>query len=199
MESLELKKPHLLVVVGLPGSGKTFFAKQFGDTFAAPYVDYVHYHGLTGSVELGDTVATELLGQLFLTKRTIIVEGRGETKEDRVILLKLAAAKGYEPLFVWIQTEPQTILKRAVMAKGAPYSRSEFDARSEVFAQLDRSEPQVVISGKHNYASQARMVLRRLAEPPKPKTRSQATSAKQAIDRNSDRPVILKRSGRFIS
>lgn len=191
MQPLEIKKPYLLVVVGLPGAGKTFFAKQFGDTFGAPYVDYVYYHTLTGSIELGDTVATELLGQLFITKRTIVVEGRGETKEDRAILVKLAVAKGYEPLFVWVQTEPQTVHKRAVKAKDAPYSQEEFEARSEVFAQLDRSEPQVVISGKHTYASQARMVLRRLAEPPKPQ-------AKPANGRDTNRPTILKRSGRII-
>lgn len=189
MQPLETKKPYLLVVVGLPGSGKTFFAKQFGDTFGAPYVDYVYYHKLTGSIELGDTVATELLGQLFITKRTVVVEGRGETKEDRAILVKLAQAKGYEPLFVWVQTEPQTVLKRAVQAKGAPYSQEEFESRSEIFAQLDRSEPQVVISGKHTYASQARMVLRRLAEPPKPQKQT---------GRDSGRPTILKRSGRII-
>ena len=192
MESLELNKPHLLVVVGLPGAGKTFFAKQFGETFGAPYVDYVYYHGLTDSVELGDTVATELLGQLFLTRRTIVVEGRGETKEDRAILLKLGLAKGYEVLFVWVQTEPQTVLKRAVLAKGAPYSRSEFDSRSQMFAQLDRNEPQVVISGKHTYASQARMVLKRIANPPKSKD-SKSTSM-----RDINRPTILKRSGRII-
>lgn len=190
MESLEVSKPHLLVVIGLPGAGKTFFAKQFGDTFGAPYVDYVYFHGLTGSMDLGDTVATELLGMLFLTRRTIVVEGRGETKEDREILLKLGAAKGYEVLFVWVQTEPQTVLKRAVQAKDAPYSQSEFDERSELFEQPERNEPQVVISGKHTYASQARMVLRRIAHPPK-------MAAQKAGSRENHRPMIVKRSGRI--
>lgn len=192
MESLELKKPHLIVAVGLPGAGKTFFAKQFADTFGAPYVDYVYYHDLLNSIELGDTVATELLGQLFRTRSTLVIEGRGETKEDRAILVKLAAAKGYEPLFVWIQTEPQTVRKRAVLAKGAPYSQSEFDSRSEMFDQLDRSEPQVVISGKHTHASQARMVLKRIANPPK------AKDTKVPTGRDNHRPTILKRSGRII-
>lgn len=192
MESLEPKKPHLLVVVGLPGAGKTFFAKQFGDTFGAPYVDYVHYHELTGSIELGDTVATELLGQLFRTNRTIVIEGRGETKEDRDILLKLGAAKGYEVLYIWVQTEPQTVLKRAVLGKDAPYSRSEFEAKSQVFAHLGKNEPHIVISGKHTYASQARMVLKRIANPP------QAPSFKKPTPRDSHRPAILKRSGRII-
>mgnify|MGYP000489406189 CR=1 FL=1 len=192
MDPLEPNKPHLLVVVGLPGAGKTFFAKQFGETFGAPYVDYVHYHELTDNIDLGDTVATELLGQLFLTKRTIVVEGRGESKEDRAILMKLSAAKGYAILFVWVQTEPQTVLKRAVLSKDAPYSQSEFDSRSEAFDHLGRNEPHIVISGKHTYASQARMVLKRIAHPPK----ANDSSDKQV--RDTRRPSIIKRSGRII-
>ena len=165
MKPLELSKPHLLIVVGLPGAGKSFFAKQFSETFGAPYVDYNHYQQLIKDQETGDIVATELLGQLFLTRRTIIVEGRGETKQDRQLLAKLAKHEGYELLYIWVQTEPQTVLRRAVKAKDAPYSESEFEARSSAFTYPERALPQVVISGKHTYASQAKMVLRRLAAP----------------------------------
>lgn len=188
IKSLELTKPHLLVIVGLPGSGKSFFAKQFSETFGAPYVDYAHYHKLVGSVETGDIVATELIGQLLLTKQTIVIEGRGETREDRAILTRLCQSKGYEVLYVWVQTTPQTAHKRAVLAKGAPLNEREFSERSETFAPLGNGEPYVVISGRHTYPSQARMVLRRLAAP-----RTAASSQS-----HGDRAPIQNHSGRII-
>lgn len=162
----------MLVIIGLPGAGKTFFAKQFGDTFGAPFVDYNHYHRLLGSVEMGDVVATELLGQLYLTKQTILIEGRGDTAQDRVVLAKLAKSKGYEILYVWIQTDPQVARRRAVGSKNSQYTEEEFRDATKAFAPLAPSDPQVVISGRHTYASQLRMVLKRIVtlrtEPSKP-------------------------------
>lgn len=162
MKSLELNKPHMLVIIGLPGAGKTFFAKQFGDTFGAPFVDYNHYHRLLESIEMGDIVATELLGQLYLTRQTILIEGRGDTAQDRVVLAKLAKSKGYEILYVWVQTDPQVAKKRAVSSKEAHYTDEEFNGALSSFAPLTPADPQVVISGRHTYASQLRMVLKRI-------------------------------------
>lgn len=174
MKSLEFNKPHMLVVIGLPGAGKTFFARQFGETFGAPFVDYTHFHRLTGSIELGDIVATELLGQLFLTKQTILIEGRGETAQDRAMLTKHAKSKGYEILYVWVQTDPQVAKKRAVHSKDANYKEEEFLNASQAFAPLTPADPQVVISGRHTYASQLRMVLKRIvslrSDPKRPAT-----------------------------
>lgn len=165
MKSLELNKPHMIVVIGLPGSGKSFFARQFSAMFSTPFVDYAHYHQIAGNQDLGDVVATELLSQLFLTKKSILIEGRGETKEDRAILARLAHAKSYAILYVWVQTEPVTTKKRATAVKGAPYTEDEFNARVAEFSAPAKTDPQVVISGKHTFVSQARMVLRKLAAP----------------------------------
>lgn len=162
MKTLQLHKPHFIVIVGLPGAGKTFFARQFAETFNTPYVDYGHYQKIVGDQEVGDIVATEVLGQLILTQQTILIEGRGETKQDRIVLSKLARSKGYEILFIWIQTEPQTTHKRAVKAKDAAYSEEEYAERAEAFRVLEPSEPHIVISGRHTYASQARVVLKKL-------------------------------------
>ena len=39
MKSLQLDKPHAIVMVGIPGSGKSFFADKFSAMFNAPYVE----------------------------------------------------------------------------------------------------------------------------------------------------------------
>ena len=38
MEALTLSSPMIIEVVGLPGSGKSFFANQFANTFGAALV-----------------------------------------------------------------------------------------------------------------------------------------------------------------
>jgi len=38
MKPLSLSKPHVIVTVGIPGSGKSFFAEHFAATFKAPLI-----------------------------------------------------------------------------------------------------------------------------------------------------------------
>lgn len=189
MKPLEKTKPqHVLVVVGIPGAGKTFFAKQFSDTFNAPYVDYAHFHSLTGSIEMGDIVATELLGQLFRTKQTIVMEGRGESRQDRLLLSRLVDSKQYKLLYVWVQTEPQTARQRALKSM----TGSDFNERMELFEPLATSEPFVVISGKYTFAAQMKMVLKRIIEP------RSGNTASQPKPTQPPQQAIQKRSGRII-
>jgi len=173
MKSLQLDKPHILVVVGLPGAGKTFFARQFSATFNAPFVDFNHYRELLRNDELGNQVTAELLDQLMLTKQTIVMDNRGNTRAERKELTYFAHKKGYQVLFVWVQTEPVTAEQRAVTSKTATMTRREFEERTHQFEILAKDEVYLVISGKHTYASQARVVLKKLAGT----TRSDITSA----------------------
>lgn len=172
MKSLSLHKPHLLVIVGIPGSGKTFFASQFAKTFNAPYI---HYDAIqtTGEQPLSEADASAFAGLLFnelvKTKQTIIFEGPGASRVERAALAKEARAHGYEPLFVWVQTEPATANTRAVQGvRGGTnrlISQQDFESEARRFTALSAAEKPVVISGKHTYASQARIVLKRLVEP----------------------------------
>jgi predicted kinase len=162
MKSLQVDRPHILVVVGLPGAGKTFFAKQFSSTFNAPYINYDHYRQLVGNDELGDKITGELLAQLLLTKQTIVMESIGSQRSERRDFTLFARKNGYEVLYIWVQTEPATTLLRAVSSKTATMTRSEFDERSNQFEILTKGENHLVISGKHTYASQAKVVLKRL-------------------------------------
>jgi shikimate kinase len=186
MKSLQVDKPHMLVVVGLPGAGKTFFAKQFSSTFNAPYVDYDHYRHLINNDELGDKITGEMLAQLMLTRQTIVLEGLGSQRAERKDFTLFARKNGYEVLYIWVQTEPATTLLRAVTSKSATMTRSEFDERSSQFEILTKDENHLVISGKHTYASQAKVVLKRLVS-----ARTETPSA-------GPRPAVPQPRGRII-
>lgn len=152
----------MIVVVGLPGSGKTFFATQFSDTFAAPYLDYGVYRQAVGNYDVANDLASNALAQLFRTKQTLVVEGIGITKDERQDIALSAKKHGYDAMYVWVQTEPQAAMKRALSSKKAALSEQQFIEYSNKFDILQKNEQYVVISGKHTYASQARAVLKKL-------------------------------------
>jgi len=186
MKHLSLSQPHVIVMTGIPGSGKTFFAEKFAETFHAPYVNRekilaAHSELPTKAV---DAIVLYQLDELLKTKQTIIFEGPSDTKAERLELAKRARNAGYETLFVLVQTEPATAKMRSTKELKNKLSRTlapeEFDRISQRFSLLSPQEKPVVISGKHTYATQAKVVLKRLSSPraaisthPKPPMRPQ--------------------------
>ena len=178
MKSLSLSKPHLIVMVGIAGAGKSFFAEQFAETFQAPLVsaEQIEHvlHRTTNDPKTvkvaSDLLIKRQLSQLFKTKHSIIVDGSSDTRTERLEFAKLARAHHYEIMFIWVQTEPVTAKQRAIKSRRAhPHkpaiSSEQYDVAVRRFTTPNTLEKPLVISGKHTYASQAKIVLRKLAEP----------------------------------
>lgn len=178
MNSSELSKPHVIAIVGLPGAGKTHFATKFSEMFGAPYLDFSHYTYLIADKTSATELSNYTFKQMLRTNHTVIIEGMGDTKKSRESLVNYAKRQGYSVLFVWVQIDRDTALYRSVEAKGATLSREVYDQRVAAFENIDRNnqrkEPHVVISGKHNYSSQAKIVLKKLA-PEKPVEQPEAS------------------------
>lgn len=167
MKSLSLSQPHLLVTVGIPGSGKTTFAAKFASTFSAPYVNYdtimtVARHDSASS----DAFAGYMLKQLFKTDHTVVFDGPTASKAERAALKNLAASAGYKTVFIWVQTDPTTAESRFTKSRqksGRHGSKSQFDSMVKHFeAPVEKEGQFVVISGKHTYATQVKAVLKNL-------------------------------------
>lgn len=193
MKSLTLSKPHLIVMVGIPGSGKSYFAEHFASTFKAPIVSFHRFrYELFNEPNFGDDeceiinrVADYMLDELLKTGRTIIYEGRTNTRHDRSLLAKKSRMSGYEPLFVWVQTDPETAKRRAIKPSDGKHALTpdQFDSQLRKFSVPHQLEKSVVISGKHTYASQLKIVLKRLVEP-RPQIGSQTSQSRPPISRN---------------
>lgn len=169
MKSLNLTKPHLIVVVGIPGAGKTFFGHQFSTTFNAPYLKYDELFEFSNDESIIQNIWDYTLDKLAQTKQTLLLEGPGATKAERRELSELARAYGYQTLYIWVQTEPSTAQVRATKGVGRvkplyPLSQREFEDRAAQFEALGAGEHYMVISGKHTYASQAKNVLQKLTQ-----------------------------------
>lgn len=166
MKPLTTTTPHVIIMVGIPGSGKTTFAEHFAKTFQAPIVNQAAIALEAGLDEKTATkISSHFLDELLKTHRTIIYEGPTHAKSVRRAIAKRVESAGYAPLFLWVQTESAEAKRRAMSRqKKSPQLTSEqFDAAIRQFTPLSIQEKPVVISGKHTYASQLKIVLRHLA------------------------------------
>ena len=198
MKSLQLTKPHLLVVVGIPGAGKTFFAEQFADTFNAPLISPTKISQL-GQLEDVDDITEHFMDQLYKTKQTIILDGRGATRSERSYFSSQAQKRGYATLFVWIQTDPMIAKQRATKSHHLNTRTAEqFEQELHDFSLFNSSDPFTVISGRHTFATQAKHVLSRLAAPrttaatPQPPQRSTQTPPPRTVPQKPSGRITIK-------
>ena len=166
----------MIIMVGLPGSGKSFFAEKFAETFHVPYVSQQRIEELT--TENSDKLTQLQLSELLKTKQSILFEGPTYSRAERITLTKTAHGAGYETLLVWVQVDPFTAKDRSAAIKKIT-SPEEFDKLSKRFTPPTSVEKPLVISGKHTYASQAKVVLKKLATS-RTEISTQATAPERA-------------------
>lgn len=188
MKSLSLSKPHIILMVGVPGSGKSFFAEKFAETFHAPYIALERISSLMEDPKAAEEIAWYQLGELLKTGQSVIVEGGTDTRTARLEFAKKARSNGYDTLFVWVQTDPATAKDRSTRMTKNSTNRimepEEYDRALKRFTPPSAIEKPVVISGKHTYATQAKVVLKKLTGP------------RAAISTHSSAPVRLEQPGR---
>lgn len=199
MKSSQLSTPHLIVMVGIAGSGKTFFAEKFADTFQAPLVsDAPLIQSLTDaevSTDHGERLLHGLvalqLDQLFKTDRTIIVDVSSDARTERTALSSHARKNGYHTLFIWVQTDLPTAKDRSVkpakQSSNKKLTSEQFNQHVKHFTAPNASENTVVISGKHTYTTQARGVLKKLSAP-----RTEITKRQTAPERSMPVPIARR-------
>ncbi len=158
MKSLSLAQPHAIIMVGIPGSGKSFFAEKFAETFGAPYIQLEALLEHTEDTEAAKRIAELHLAEFAKTKHSLVLDTDTLTRTERTELAKKLRHHGYEPLLVWVQTDTATAQYRN-KKKQTPEA---YDVQMKRFSPPHEAEEPVVISGKHTYATQARAVLKRL-------------------------------------
>lgn len=175
MKPISLNRPHLIVMIGIPGCGKSFFAEHFAETFKAPIISYEkilsniknHISNEKSQNKIASDFAEYMLVEVLKTNQTVLYDGHISTKTNYESISKQARSLGYEPLFIWVQTDLDTSKKRFL--KNLSTNNSDrienFNKSVEKFSPPDRVKNIVVISGKHTYPSQLKIVLKYLAGP----------------------------------
>ena len=122
MKALSLSRPLFIMIIGLPGAGKSFFAGNFADTFGAPLVwgDLLRFELFeTPSFNQAETglikrMAELQLVQLIKTRTTLVVDGLCNSRKERQQFEQFAAAHNYGTMVVWVQTDEQTASARSL-------------------------------------------------------------------------------------
>lgn len=180
MKTLSLARPLILIVVGLPGAGKSFFARQFSEMFGAPMVSFdrlrfeLFKKALLNPDELDIVrrLANYQIEELVKTRRSFLIDGGASSLADRQKLEQLAKKHDYDTFVIWVQTDETTSRSRATKRStkrlddvlSPSISESAWSNFAKRFAQPTR-ESHMVISGKHAFSTQAKMVLRKLTTP----------------------------------
>jgi len=161
-------RPHLIIMVGIPGAGKTTFAERFATTFHAPFVSVEQIQKkLFGNQkdqayhDIALATADLLLGEVLKAHQTVVYDGPTSDPTRRQELVKIAKAADYLPMFVWTQTESAEAEKRTI--KRRTMTREDFHTAIDAFVPPTVKEAAIVISGKHAYVSQLKIVLKNLA------------------------------------
>ena len=83
MKPLTPASPHAIIMVGIPGSGKSTFAEHFADTFQAPIVSQTKLKN-DFSLAIGDAelLQASILGEFLKTHRTVLIDGGTELCRD---------------------------------------------------------------------------------------------------------------------
>lgn len=165
MRSLHLARPRAIMMVGVPGSGKSFFASQFSQTFSTPFIDSETISTITGDRATSGRIIALLLTEICKTGQSFILEGTSETKTLRAEFAEFAKKHGYEPLFIWVQADPSISRQRSAK-KGR--GQESYEAILHRFEPPIESEKALVISGRHTYATQVRMVLNHIGNENRP-------------------------------
>ncbi len=170
MKSLSPSQPHAIIMVGIPGSGKSFFAEKFAETFNAPYINSKAIQELAQiTPSSANKVACAFFKEVCKTKQSVIFDGNTDTRADRTKLAQIAKQSGYETLIVWVQTDPATAKNRST--RGTKENSKDivtvesFAQAAKRFTPPNLPEKPIVISGKHTFATQAKIILKRLTAP----------------------------------
>ena len=153
-----MKKPYAILIFGAPGSGKTRFGEQFGARFKCPFLDFGRYG-------LNYADAAEITEQVALCGQNFVIEGHFDTEKQRNDIRKRLLKLGYHTALVWVQVDVATIRQRLVRKhKSAEKAKTAFEERHEKMKAPADAENPIVISGKHTFATQLKVVLAKLSK-----------------------------------
>jgi predicted kinase len=173
-------KPFLIMLYGYPGSGKTYFARQFCENVQAAHLQADRIRGELFESPQYDKREDDIVQQLmdymaeeFLAAGVSVVFDLNAVRgKQRFMLRDLAKRSRAVPLVVWFQMDQDSAFTRSI-------KRDRRRADDKYAQQLDRTtfetvigrmqnpssiEDYAVVSGKHHYNTQQSAVVRKLRD-----------------------------------
>lgn len=186
-------KPIMVLLYGLPGAGKTYFARNLAEFLNCAVI---HSDRIRNELfeeprfdEQENSIVTHLMNYMseeFLNAGVnIVYDTNAMRKAQRHQLRELARKKHAKTVLVWFQVDPDTAYSRlgkrdrrtADDKFAVDYTQSEFREFASHMQHPEPTEDYVVVSGKHTFPSQKTAFFKKLMEMGLIDT----TSAKQQV------------------
>jgi shikimate kinase len=154
--------PYAILVFGVPGSGKTTFAEKFSTHFKTPYINI---DALKSEHKIDRTASIVIIDQVAKCGQPLVLEGGLDAEKDRDEIRQILKNHGYKSILVWIQTDIPTIKKRLSKKFASPEKAKKYFSKiiKNLEAPADLEWP-IVISGKHTFAGQLKIILAALSK-----------------------------------
>lgn len=179
MSKSRLLRPTIVMLYGLPGSGKTFFARQASEMLGIPHIssDRIRYELFEKPTFSKDEQAVVfnimmiMLEQFTRSGLSALLDVSLGRAADRKLIREFAKKHKIETMLLWLQADSESCFARIKTRDrrksddqySADMSREQFDTL-ERHMQTPTGEDAVVISGKHLFESQRNVFLRKLRE-----------------------------------
>lgn len=180
MDKIVPKLPFLLLLYGFPGSGKTYFARQFTEAVQVAHLeqDRIRYELFQQpkftkqeNYALG-RIMDYMAGEFLNAGISVVLDMNAMRVSQRRALRELARQAKATTLVVWLQVDADTAyLRNAKRDRRKQDDRFAVGYDVEAFKQLaaymqhpEPTEDFVVTSGKHSFPGQLSTVMKKLAD-----------------------------------
>ena len=178
MSKLTLSKPIVVILYGVPGSGKTYFARNFCNNITAAHVDSDRIRGELFENPRYDKEEDAIINHLmqYMTEEfvdngvSVVYDVNAMRTSQRRLIRELARKKHANTLLVWFQIDQQTAYIRTTKRDrrksddkfARDYDKNVFNEIVSKMQNPTTSEDFIVLSGKHSYEMQQSNVVKKL-------------------------------------
>lgn len=180
MEKIVPEKPALILLYGFPGSGKTYFSRQFCEEVKMAHLEEDRIrHQLFEQPKYSrqenfalSKITEFMIGEFLDAGVSVVYDANVMRTARRRTLREIAKKHAADILVVWFQVDADTAYARNVKRDrrrlddryAAGYNADDFKELAAHMQHPDASENFIVVSGKHTYETQRSAVIKKLAD-----------------------------------
>jgi predicted kinase len=173
-------RPTVFITYGYPGSGKSYFARQFAEDSTLAFInsDLLRHEFIDNpsyDKQENDTIdhlSTFMLENFLKAGVSVVYDCNNSRISTRKMITAIADRFKAETLIVWPQIDIETSFdrvnhrdaRRTDDKYAEPLDRTTFEDRVNKMQNPTEREDFVVISGKHSFQGQKQAVYKKLLE-----------------------------------
>lgn len=175
-----ITKPIIFVMYGYPGSGKSYFGRQFADDSSSAYINddtlrFEFIENPTYDKNENSTIehlSVYMLNNFLKAGVSVVYDCNNDKISDRKMLLEIAKEHKAEVIIVWNQIDVESSFTRVNNRDGRKtddryaqsLDRTSFESIINKMQNPTEKEDYVVVSGKHTFNTQKHAVYKKILE-----------------------------------